>query len=409
MRRQRCLRGAITVEAAITLPVFICIVMSLAMMIKLIYIHDTIQHAIDEASNELAAYAYMYHASDLQRIDDEIQDNLDAGSRRADQHFSTFIQAFDDLEQASDGLDAIDLVDSSTTNGNDIIGKVDVMLEGAIELQEQTQQLSETSLKNIEEISKALEEAASDPKAEMKSIAWLLTKSIYGEARNLAAVPLIRSSVAKHISRDGATGADLRLKSYHIHNGLKGLDFYSSSILGEDENIDIVVKYKVELPLPIRILPDIYIMQRSSSRAWLEGGDGSKQTGISIWELPNKERGMKIEELYGGNLPYKFPVIDIYDSSSMTGTSIKSINLCSESYQTASKLKHALKGYIDDLKKSNSIYFENKHYELKHKKMILVIPKGSVNDGNREIIEQMKAYASRCGIEMTVSELDEGE
>jgi hypothetical protein len=183
------------------------------------------------------------------------------------------------------------------------------------------------------------------------------------------------------------------------------LDFYSSTFFQENEDIDIVVKYRVELPLPVQVLPEIYMVQRSTVRAWLNGGDGTNMKESSIWDLPNKQRGMKIEELYGGNLPYDFPYIDIYDSASKTGTSIKSINLNSKSYQDKANLNRMLEQYVEDIGTRDTINYKQEKYDIKVKKLILVIPKGSINEHNRDVLEQVKSYADHNGIDLTISEL----
>ncbi len=114
---------------------------------------------------------------------------------------------------------------------------------------------------------------------------------------------------------------------------------------------------------------------------------------------------MKIEELYGGNLPYDFPVIDIYDSGSKTGTSIKSINLNSKSYQDKANLNRVLKQYVDDISKRSTINYKKKNYEIKVKKLILVIPEDSLNENNNAILEQINSYAKNNGIDVTINEL----
>ncbi|MDF2532770.1 MAG: hypothetical protein K0Q65_2351, partial [Clostridia bacterium] len=125
----------------------------------------------------------------------------------------------------------------------------------------------------------------------------------------------------------------------------------------------------------------------------------------SIWDLPNKQRGMKIEEIYGGNLPFDFPFIDIYDSASAAGTSIKSINLNSKSYQDKANLNRVLKQYVDDISVCDTINYKQELYDIKVKKLIFVIPKGSLNEHNSDVLEQVKSYAVRNGIDIRISEL----
>lgn len=399
-------RGAITVEAAIVLPIFICVAISLTMLIKLIYVHAIMQHAIDEAANELSAYAYIYHISDLQEIDDSIEDNLNRNAEQAEAHSAAVVDAFDALENAYEEFDDLAKeVGKEEKPEVSFADKAGAILNQAESMLETGEQVTKRQIDSMENLYKAFEEACANPKKEAQSMAWMLTKSVYSEAKSIMAAPLVKYSVRKYLRNARAEDIDQSLKRLNVCNGFAGLDFYSSSIFEGNEDIDIVVKYKVELPLPIKLLPDIYIMQRSTARAWLNGGDGLSQEETSIWELPNKQRGMKIEELYGGNLPYDFPYIDTYDAATRTGTSIKSINLNSKTYQDPVKLKRTLKQYVEDIKGCGIISYKQENYTLAAKRLIIVIPKGSVNSSNGAVLEQIKAYAASNAIDITINEL----
>ena len=399
-------KGSITIEAAIVLPVFICVVISLAMLIKLVYIHDIIQHSIDEAANELAAYSYIYHASDLQKIDDSIKDNLQDNSDEAEEHIGTVVNAFDTLENAyTVGSDFVEGVESTVESNIGFGSKVDIIINKTGSLVEEGGRLSESGINNINEMQKAFEEACKDPKKEAESIAWMLSKGVYSDVKTAVAVPLIRHTVRKYLIGTNTLNTDKSFNKLNIYQNFEGLDFYSSTFFDGNENIDIIVKYRVELPLPIKILPAIYMMQRSTVRAWLNGGDGTSLEETSIWDLPNKQRGMKIEELYGGNLPYDFPIIDIYDSASKIGTSIKSINLSSKTYQDKASLSRVLKQYVDDIKTRGVISYKQENYYLVGKKIIFVIPRGSINNVNSAVLEEIKSYSKANGIDITVNEL----
>lgn len=400
--------GAITVEAAIVMPIFICIIISLAMLIKLVYVHDVVQHALDESANELATYAYMYKISSLQEIDDTVQDNLGQGAVLVEGHIDTVVRAYEDLEEAAKLTGsireiAVDLDDSDAgfvEQAEDIISHSrDTFLKG--------QQLTKQNIENIKALQAAFEEACKDPQKEVKSLVWMLSKGLYSDVKTILAVPIVKYTVCKYIApgSGGYAGVDARLKKLNVYNGLDGMDFYSSTFFDGDENIDIIVKYKVELPLSIKLLPDIYMLQRSTSRAWLAGGDGTEVQKSNIWDLPNLQRGVKIEEMYGGNLPFKFPVIDRYDADSKTGTSIKSINLNSETYQNESVLSKTLMGYVDHLKNSSTLIYEKQSYELVHKKLIIVVPKNSVNENKQIILNQILSYAAKHNIEASIEEL----
>lgn len=399
-------RGAITVEAAIVLPIFICVVISLAMLIKLIYIHDIVQHSIDETANELAVYSYIYHISDLQEIDEAVQDAIDDNSEQAERHAETFVNAYETMEESlkSGKQTAAEIVEVSDNKGS-LLDKAEDMMDKTEDIYNAGTQLTKENLQNVKELQQIFDEVSKDPRKEIESIAWMLSKGIYSDAKSIIAVPVIRLTVKKYMMGNDSRDIDMRLAKLNIVGGFNGLDFYSSTLFDGNQDIDIIVKYKVELPLPIKLLPDIYMVQRSTARAWLDGGDGAALNQFDIWSLPNKERGVKIEKIFGGNMPYDFPVIDIYDDATKTGTSIKSINLNSKTYQSSEALNKKLLSYVNAMKESSIIKYKKENYSLLSKKLILVIPKNSINDNNRSVIDQTVNNARLNGIQITISEL----
>lgn len=53
-----------------------------------------------------------------------------------------------------------------------------------------------------------------------------------------------------------------------IQGGFDGIDFYASSLNNEDDCIDIVLKYKINIPVKIFIFGDMNMIQRVRVRAW---------------------------------------------------------------------------------------------------------------------------------------------
>ena len=66
---------------------------------------------------------------------------------------------------------------------------------------------------------------------------------------------------SKYIERE-------RINHSFILDGFDGLSFYETSVLKEDEFIDIVVKYKISLPIKLFPLDDMEIIQRVKLRGW---------------------------------------------------------------------------------------------------------------------------------------------
>lgn len=322
-------KGSITLEASIVLPLFICILISVIYLIKLVYTHELVQHAIDEAAWEVASSAYVYRASELKEAEALIKNNL-AGIFGDDEEISGLFSGI-----AADAL-------------------------------------------------------ANKAKAELF-------------------VPVAQMYTAKYIAQEGLD-ADSRLRMLNIKNGISGMDFSQSGFLQDsEENVEIVVSYEMELPLPVNILPDLKIVQRAVSKAWLSGDEPSEddEEADDIWLLGNLERGTKIRTIFGANLPYSFPVISSFESGK--AILIKSMDLTDESYQYAFNVRETLEGYIDELAGfrgqetpwgSKKIVISSK--AITARQLILVIPENELLPEVEQMLGICASYASGRGVELKV-------
>lgn len=59
-----------------------------------------------------------------------------------------------------------------------------------------------------------------------------------------------------------------KINQSHVLNGFEGLNFYQSSVLNGDEFIDIIVNYRIRLPIILFALDDMEMVQRVRLRSW---------------------------------------------------------------------------------------------------------------------------------------------
>ena len=93
-----------TVEAAISLPLFICVFLSIAFFMRVAYIHNNVQYAINGAANELSTYSYLYSISGLQALNDEISGKAGEYGESASDHMTGVLEAFDALGSSFLGI-----------------------------------------------------------------------------------------------------------------------------------------------------------------------------------------------------------------------------------------------------------------------------------------------------------------
>ncbi|MGV8146182.1 MAG: TadE/TadG family type IV pilus assembly protein [Alkaliphilus sp.] len=248
-------QGALTVEAALVLPLFLCVILTIVFFMKIYYAHEIIQHALDETAELLAETAYLWYGEESQIIGQK-------------------------------ALDAFQLSDNAETS--------ELML--------------------------------------------LLRNSAINEVGAL----VVKKSMKPHILSEN-NDLDGKLRKLHIVDGLSGLNFRKSTFLEEYEEIDIVVSYRIKIPLPIQLLGEIPILQRSSSRAWLNGGTIDRESNINeeenvckeeilaseiadeviesevnVWDFPVFKRGKIIKEMLGTNIHRNFPTIDKFERRTIT-------------------------------------------------------------------------------------------
>jgi RHS repeat-associated protein len=115
--------------------------------------------------------------------------------------------------------------------------------------------------------------------------------------------------------------------------------------------------------------------------------------GKSIWSLNAFERGRKIESMLGGNLPSNFPVIDKFVNG--VATSIKSVDLNSVSYQSASGLRALLNGYVNSVANFTGRSWAgvqvgtNATNQIISRTLEIAIPKGSATATQQAVMNQI--------------------
>ncbi|HHV99110.1 MAG TPA: hypothetical protein GXX36_05990 [Clostridiaceae bacterium] len=364
-------RGSVTVEAAIALPIFICLIVSVVFLVKVVYVHEMIQHAIDETANQIADLGYIFYVSGAGEIHDSIRDGLDSKAELFKRHSDDIIDALDDLDNIEKADEAVDT------------------------------------------ITDVAEEILENPLEELKSIGSYIAGGAFNDIKTQLILPLVKQNIKKYLNAEKTADIDNKLLGLNIENGFDGLDFSKSNFFKNQNNdIEIVVKYRMSLALPVKLLPDITIVQRACARAWTMGSGTSNKEDASdneedIWSLDNFSRGKKLREIFGANLPFNFPVIASFKDG--VATMIKSMDLTASTYQTAGVVREKLYSYIDELADFQGQ--ENpwgrdriviKNDDIKQKQLVLIIPGNTIQAEVEEELHRCINYANSRGIIMTI-------
>ncbi len=380
-------KGSLTVEAALIMPFFICVILSFAFFIKIVYTQSVLQHAINETSNELSVYSYLYSVSGVQKYHDDTKTYLEEKSETAKGRINGTLEAVGALENTKESLEkTADNLENA--NFDELIGDL-----------EENKELLKKNVSDAKKMKETLENAIKDPKQEIISFATLLAQGAFEDFKGALASPVIKIMCKKHLATENLD-ADKRLKSLGILEGLDGLDFSETKILYDKKNIDIIVRYKVDIGLPINLLPDLYFVQRANVRAWLDG-DGKKpgssteiETNSNLWQLSVDERTKKIFELEGKDTPEMVSIIK-YNGGDIID--VTSIDLSEKSYIQTSGIKSRINESIRKLEKFNSTQFG----AIKSKTLIVIIPEKSLEtrqDVKKLLTDECLKYAKDRGI-----------
>lgn len=224
----------------------------------------------------------------------------------------------------------------------------------------------------------------------------------------VALIPLTKYLVKKNLSFSLGDDVDSRLKGLHIKNGFMGIDFSDSRLLADGRSVDITAEYQMTFPFLSQLLPGLKISQSASCCIWA-GEDGIDLTGDTdeasenIWHLGNLERGRKIRELQGANLPFSFPTVAIFKNG--TVTAIKSLNMDETYYKNSENLKEKLVSMINKLQEFNGASSGDtaiQKSEILRKELRLIIPETELQADQQQILDQSVTLARTKGIELIV-------
>ena len=394
-------KGSLTVEAAITLPVFVCVILSIALFMRVVYVHQLIQHAITDTANELATYSYLYSATGVQARHDAAKEYMEDKSKVFENHAKDVFSAYSSLKANKEQVEeAVGSNSTAIINGD--IDSLDVE-----SLKSDLGSAIGSAVSDAGKISGVLADAAKDPKKEIISIMCILADGAFEEAKTALATPLIKFCMAKHLRTEAIQDENKRLRGLQVEGGFEGLDFTESSLFKDKKTIDIVVRYKVKTILPIKLIPDVYIIQRATVRAWLDGdgkypgrgsssGSPSSPQTSNLWNLPPLERGKQIQQLEGRNLPPNFPGITKHDGNGNV-VKVVSIDLEDATYLKPRGFASKVRTQTKELAEFKNDTYQGVTINAKAKTLLIVVPEGTLTPEHEKAIREIEAEYSRDG------------
>lgn len=288
-------RGAIIVEATIALTTFIFAMFTIYSLVNICYVQSKMAVAVNSAAKEMSQYAYLYTTFGL------------------DKHMSG------SGGKSSEMMDSFSVVLSKISDGSAVF----------------SDDISEM-------FSDASKTASGDSGSEL--------------IKDLVGMGLAKKLVEKNLVAYEGDTADAFLRRNNVVDGLDGLNFvYTSFLADEDQDeIDVVVSYKVKVIELLNIDYEFSFVQRATTKAWTHadiasGDSGSdnddKEEGPTIWETGPLSRGEKIIETEKEKYEYTSDKngFHAYNSEKNEFIKIRSINTYDDTYSDPEKGQKQIK------------------------------------------------------------------
>ena len=252
--KQKKERGAIVVEATISLTAFIFAIFTILMIVDVCYTQAKISTALNSATKEISQYCLLYYKLGLNEINEAMQ--VGTGDARD--------TATGTIDGVADLMGALSGVSSSWNDGDfdNLISEAEKAGDAA----------SGT-------VSLWADKLADDPKGLILGMAKLaahegieLGKSALGEA-------LAKAFMKKNLCASEGDDPNAFLKSHRVADGLDGLDFqYSTLLYNGEPKVMMVVTYDIEVVRLLGFEFSFTIRQCAITDAWGAGVSGSSNS-----------------------------------------------------------------------------------------------------------------------------------
>lgn len=250
--------GMITVEAVLSLVPFIVVILGIISFINIFLVHNKIQYALYQMSNELSCYTYFYQALGLRAADLDFKGDIDEQTKELDgaiEDINGFLAQIESLQGSVNGLG----------DGSSTLDEIKAQGQGAVDKGGQAVD--------------SMEGLLSDPKALLRGFVYLGVEKAEGAAKSLLLGAISNGLLELYLDERFVPShpmvADEYLKHYGVMDGMNGLDYGKSELFSDDgyRLINIVVEYDLEITIFKLFLkdPTIHVVQRCTVPAWLDG------------------------------------------------------------------------------------------------------------------------------------------
>lgn len=418
-------RGAIVVEATLSLTAFVFAIFTILTLVNVYYIQAKMSVALNAATKEISQYSYLYYALGINEYDADLSEGTEDSKKTAE----------DTIDGVGSMLNSLSGVESSIDTGD--FDQLVASIESGV-----------TSVDSL--VTMYADKLADDPKGFILGMGKMAASELKEEVKVVLGQVLAKTFMQKNLMAHKDDDADAFLKRYRVVNGMAGLDFDYTSLMayGTSNQIQLCVTYDVSVIKLLNIDFTFTFRQVAKTNAWGNGislinpeqNDPSTTNKSTVWDNPSStERGkiIVLEEKKKYTYTSSGQGFDAYNNSGGKNefVTIMSVDTTLASYQDAKGIKNTLNSNYSKMETSVSsldetINVQNKsgatvpvtsNKDTRTYKIVLVIPANSdmtvVNQAVNEFksshpgvsVEINKEYGSPTPKEDTEQNKQEGE
>lgn len=368
-------RGAIVIEATLSLTAFVFTIFTLLSIVNIYYIQARMSIALNSAAKEISQYSYLYYKIGVDKAEAELNEGTEEARKTAEKTIDGVGTLLDSLSGAANSMETGDF--------DSLIQEIETGSDSAEDLyQMYASQLSE------------------DPKGFIIGMAKMAGNEMKEEVKVYLGQILAKAFMQKNLKAFKDDDPDNFLKRYRVVGGMDGLDFDYSALMayGTSNQIQLVVTYEVQVIRLLNFDFKFKFRQVAKTTAWGNGislikGEQSAPAKASVWDNPSDVQRGKIvvaEEKKNYSYTASGKGFDAYNNSGGANefVTIVSCNTDRESNKTVDGIKRSMNNSYNKMyngvtrlgeeivvqNKSNEDVTLNSPVDTRTYRVVLVVP-----------------------------------
>lgn len=397
-------RGAIVVEATISLTAFVFAIFTILTLVNVYYIQAKMSVALNAASKEISQYSYLYYALGINEYDADLSEGTEDSKKTAEDTIDGVGSMLDSLSGAQNSIDTGDF------------DQLVASIESGV-----------TSVDSL--VTMYADKLADDPKGFILGMGKMAASELKEEVKVVLGQVLAKTFMQKNLMAHKDDDADAFLKRYRVVNGMAGLDFDYTTLMayGTSNQIQLCVTYDVSVIKLLNVDFTFTFRQVAKTNAWGNGisllnpeqNDPSTTNKSTVWDNPSStERGkiIVLEEKKNYTYTSSGQGFDAYNNAGGKNefVTIMSVDTSLASYQDAKGIKNVLNSNYSKMEtsvsgldatinvqnKSGATVPVNSKKDTRTYKIVLVVPANSDMTVVNQAVNEFKSSHPGVSVEL---------